>query len=100
VKGVSSSTPIAARPILMDFGAVTLGQSADLPLTVWNNSASAVSGTIGLAWVAGLPCAEFQVVGSPSFSIPGGSTATLTLRFQPVTAAPTTARSPRAWGPR
>jgi len=88
VQGPDLYTPIIASPVLLDFGVVPFGQSADHALTLYNNTALAASGTIGLAWVAGLPCEEFQVVGSPSFSIPSGGSATVTLRFQPVTNGP------------
>lgn len=88
VQGSSGSTPVTASPVLLDFGVVQFGQSADLPLTLTNTTGSPVAGTVGLAWVAGLPCAEFQVVGSPSFSIPAGGSTTVTLRFQAVTNGP------------
>jgi hypothetical protein len=88
VQGSALYTPIIASPVLLDFGAVPVGQSADLPLTLTNDTGAAVAGTVGLAWVGGLPCAEFQVVGSPSFSIPAAGSTTVTLRFQPVTNGP------------
>ncbi len=88
VQGMSSATPIEARPELMDFGVVTIGQFADLTLALYNDTASPVSGTLGLDWVAGLPCSEFQVAGSPAFSIPANGSTTVTLRFQPITGGP------------
>jgi len=64
-----------ATPLTLAFPATPLGQSRDLTFTI--TSSSAISGTVTI------PCPEFTVVGSPSYSIPAGGQATFTIRYAP-----------------
>ncbi|TMQ71817.1 MAG: choice-of-anchor D domain-containing protein [Candidatus Eisenbacteria bacterium] len=61
----------------VDFGDVAVGQTADQPLTVTNTGGGLLSGTLAES------CSEFSIVGSASYLLAGGASATYTLRFAP-----------------
>src|SRR5207237_406738 len=64
----------------VDFGSVTIGNVADQTFTVQNTGGGTVSGTVTTS-------APFTVVSGGSFNLVGaGATATVTVRFTPLTA--------------
>ncbi len=69
-----------AQPAALDFGEVIAGESATLPLTIENAGGGTVVGVL----VA--PCAEFEIVGGASFTLPSGASQDFTVRFAPVSA--------------
>jgi hypothetical protein len=71
VKNTAGTT----SPQVLAFPATQIGQSRDLALTI--SSSSPISGTVSV------PCSEFTVVGSPSYSIPANGQATFTIRYTP-----------------
>lgn len=60
----------------LEFGIVAVGSSADRTVTVTNTGGGVLNGSIG-------PCDPFSIVGDPSFSLAGGQSKVLTVRFSP-----------------
>ncbi len=77
--GTGSEAPVClVSPSTLDFGSVTLGQSKDLSLTLANTGGGFLEGTITES------CPDFAVVsGGGDFSIAGGSSMTISVRFTP-----------------
>jgi len=72
---------LSVTPTLLDFGNVVVGQSKNLDFTVRNTGGGTL---IGSAPAFGL---GFSIVGSPSFSLAAGASATVTVRFSPAFSA-------------
>ncbi|MFN0152179.1 MAG: choice-of-anchor D domain-containing protein [bacterium] len=66
-----------ATPSALEFGEVIAGESASLPLSIENMGGGTVAGTLVS------PCAEFEVVGGASFTLPSGASQDFTVRFAP-----------------
>ena len=71
------STPGTAAPLTLAFPPTRIGESRDLTFTI--NSTSPISGTVSV------PCSEFSVVGSPTYDLASGGSATFTIRYTPTT---------------
>ena len=74
-RAIVKSTAAMANPVSLAFPDTRLGQSSELTFTI--TATSAVSGTVSV------PCSEFSVVGSPSYSLGSGGQATFTIRYTP-----------------
>jgi hypothetical protein len=61
----------------LGFGVVTVGSSADRQFTLTNTGGGTLSGTVSEA------CSEFSLVGTNTYSLDAGESATFTLRFSP-----------------
>ncbi len=66
----------------LDFGTVTLGESADRSVTLQNTGGGVLEGTVEPL------CPAVSVVGEASYSLASGETHVVTLRFSPTTAGP------------
>jgi hypothetical protein len=76
--GTGAVGPICeVDPDTLDFGFVEVGGHADLSLTIQNVLGPTMGGTVSS------PCAEFSIVGSPSYLLGQGASATITVRFTP-----------------
>ncbi len=80
--GVAGPTPCVLDPASLDFGSVTVGQSADKSFILYNNGSSTLSGALSES------CPDFAIVGSPSYTVAAGQSVTLTVRFSPSQAGP------------
>ena len=61
------------------FGTVTTGQSATRTFNIKNDGQGTLSGTVSES------CPEFSIVGSPTYSLGAGQSATFTVSFAPLT---------------
>jgi hypothetical protein len=77
------------EPTALDFGAVTIGQTADRTFTITNTGGGQLSGTVSS------PCAAYSVVGSASYSLGADESQMFTVRFAPTAAGG--AGLARAW---
>jgi HYDIN/CFA65/VesB family protein len=80
--GVASSAACVLDPATLDFGSITVGQSADKNFILYNNGNSTLSGALSES------CADFAIVGSPSYTVAAGQNVTFTVRFSPSQAGP------------
>lgn len=63
----------------LSFGAVNVGESLDLNFKLKNTGGGTLTGTVSEA------CTDFSIVGSASYSLGAGDSATFTVRFTPGT---------------
>jgi hypothetical protein len=81
--GVGVLAPVCqVDPAELDFGAVDLGGSADLSLTIRNTGGGTLSGTVSS------PCGGFSIVGSSAYSLGPQDSASFTVRFVPNSIGP------------
>ena len=80
--GVAAPNPCTISPASLDFGQVTVGQSQDRSFTLTNQGSTTMAGSISES------CPEFSIVGSASYSLGAGESATFTIRFSPAQAGP------------
>jgi parallel beta-helix repeat protein len=64
----------------LSFGEVAVGGSLDLTFKITNTGGGTLAGTVSES------CLDFAVVGDASYSLAGGDTATITVRFLPASA--------------
>ena len=77
--GPSTAIPVLAlSPLSLDFGAVSVGSSKDLILTVSNAGGGSLTGTAS-------GTATFSVVSGGAFSLTAGQSQDVTVRFTPTT---------------
>jgi hypothetical protein len=62
------------------FGSVEVGESSDLSFKLTNTGGGTLAGTVSEA------CADFSIVGNAAYSLAGGDTATIVVRFSPTSA--------------
>jgi hypothetical protein len=76
-----TATPkIVVTPSSLNFGGIATGTTKDLTFTVQNTGAGTLSGA------ASVPASSYSIVGTASYSLGAGATATITVRFAPATA--------------
>lgn len=79
--GVGSPPPeCAVTPSGLDFGVVTVGDYEDRQFTIENTGGGVLTGEISE------DCAEFQILEGGTYSLSGGESASVTVRFAPTTA--------------
>lgn len=66
-------------PATLAFGAVPLGESADLILTIRNAGGDTLSGAVALPE----SCAEFTILGEPGYELAANESAAVAIRFTP-----------------
>jgi hypothetical protein len=71
---------------LLEFGDVTIGQSADSTFSITNTGDLQLDGTIAVGGDAG--CAAFSIVGNAAYDLAPNATANFTVRFAPTSAGP------------
>jgi len=77
---VPTATPVlAVSPSALDFSGVNVGSSKDLSFTVQNTGGGTLTGSASTS-------APFSIVGDNSFSLAGGQSKTITVRFSPTSA--------------
>jgi hypothetical protein len=76
--GVGGSPQCQLSTTTLDFDQVVVGQTKDLPILITNVGTGTLSGTAGPSH-----CTEFSFVGSSSYSVGAGQSATLTVRYTP-----------------
>lgn len=69
-------------PTSLDFGTVALGESADRTFVITNAGGGTLIGTVSS------PCSRFRLTGSAGYSLAGGQSQTVTVRFTPSQAGP------------
>jgi len=74
--GIGAS-PCQVSPTSLAFGAVAPGTTKDLSFTITNLGSGTLAGTVTS------PCVEYTFVGSPSYNLGAGGSATITVRFAP-----------------
>ena len=67
----------AVEPTTLTFGAVEVGEASDQTFTITNTGGQTLSGSVVLS------CAAFSVVGPSGYSLTGGQSQTITVRFEP-----------------
>ncbi|HVP37928.1 MAG TPA: choice-of-anchor D domain-containing protein [Candidatus Saccharimonadales bacterium] len=79
--------PPACRvtPASLDFGAVTVGDSADRTVTITNVGGSTLAGSAALS---GTGCDGIRVLGTADYSLGAGQSAAITVRFVPARTGP------------
>ena len=75
--GVPDPDSCVVSPASLDFGSVTVGQSADRTFTITHPGFGTLSGTLVES------CPDFAFVGSTSYSLDHNQSATFTVRFSP-----------------
>lgn len=65
-------------PTTIDFGTVTIGQSAERTFTIANTGEGTLSGTVSEG------CPDYSIVGSTSYGLAAGQSATIRIRFEPL----------------
>lgn len=78
LQGSAVTSSILVNPTALDFGNIAVGQSADLPLTITNNSST----TINVTGISGLS-GQYSIVGTTSFSLSASQSATRIVKFTP-----------------
>ncbi len=75
----SITTPAvcAISPTALGFGSVPVGLTADRTITVKNTGGGTLTGTVSVT------CNQYSLVGSGSYSVAGGDSAHITVRFSP-----------------
>jgi hypothetical protein len=84
VQGIGIAPSIQPSPTSLNYGIVQAGQSADLPLTITNNSSIAYNITS-----LSLSSGPFSIVNSPTppISLAPGASTTITVRYSPTGAS-------------
>ncbi|MBI5835737.1 MAG: hypothetical protein HZB25_00700 [Candidatus Eisenbacteria bacterium] len=75
--GPPANPACAVDPASLDFGTVTIGQTADRTFTLTNNGAAPIAGTVTPG------CTAFTVLGEATYSLAHGQSRTFTVRFSP-----------------
>jgi hypothetical protein len=79
--GTGEEAPVCGvDPTSLDFGTVTLGDSADLTFSISNTGGGTLSGTVSEA------CDDYYLVGDLTYSLTSGQSKDFTVRFKPLSA--------------
>jgi hypothetical protein len=84
--GGDSGNPSEPNPICgldvqsLAFGSVTVGESRDLTFTITNTGSGTLAGTVSDT------CADFSIITNATYSLEGGVSTTVTVRFLPQSA--------------
>lgn len=76
-EGVAAPIPCSLNPSALDFGSITVGQSADLTFTLTNQGSATLNGSVDES------CSDFSVEGDVLYSLAPGQSATIKVRFLP-----------------
>jgi hypothetical protein len=87
--GTAAGPGISVSPTSLNFGNQALNVTATLPVTV-SNTGGTTANVTGML-LAGLNASSFNVLGSRSFPLTAGSSATITVQFTPPTLGSLTA---------
>jgi hypothetical protein len=84
--GTGELPPICdVAPSPLEFGTVTVGETADLTFTIFNIGGGTLSGTVSET------CSDFEIVsGGGVYSLGGGEFIDVTVRFAPIAPGPST----------
>lgn len=85
----------AVTPMQLDFGSVLVGSFADRSFTITNTGGGVLSGTVSGTCLGD----NFTLVGSASYNLATGQSATMTLRFHPTTTGTVSCGNALAVGP-
>ena len=82
-------TAITVAPTTLDFGTITVNQMSSLPVTITNAGAAAIS--VNSILLSGPDAGAFSQTNTCGTSLPGSSSCTITVTFQPVSSGSKTA---------
>lgn len=83
--GVGGNPACQVSASTIDFQQVPVGQTKDLTFQITNTGTGILAGTAGPS-----PCTEFTFVGPVNYTLRAGETATITVRYTPITIGHTT----------
>jgi centrosomal CEP192-like protein/HYDIN/CFA65/VesB family protein len=80
LSGVGTTAACALNPATLDFGSVTVGQSAEQKFTLQNASSATIAGTLSES------CPAFAIIGASAYTLAAGQVDTFAVRFSPTQA--------------